>query len=76
MSLFSRNFNKSEISTFLHKTFVSNSHLFVLYSEKSHLIQNGNATNWNSTGYFEVYHPVCKYSVKCLTKSFTVSSGQ
>jgi hypothetical protein len=42
---------------------VSNSHLLVFYSEQRRIKLYGYATNWNSTGYFEVYHSVREYSV-------------
>jgi len=47
---------------------LSNFYLLVFYSERRNVILNGYVANWNSSGYFEVYHPVCKYCVKCLTK--------
>jgi len=55
------------MSIFLYTIF-SNSYLLVFYSEQRNIIQNGYIANWNSSGYFELYHPACKYGVKCLTK--------
>jgi hypothetical protein len=61
---------------FYTKQVVSNFHLHVLYREQRHIIFYGNATNWNSAGYADVYHELCKHSVKCLTNSVTVSPGK
>ena len=35
---------------------LSNYQILVFYSEQRHITIPGYATNWNSTGYFEVYH--------------------
>ena len=55
---------------------VSNSHIFVFYSEEVPMLQSGNATNWNSIGYFDFQGFLGKKMVKYLTNSVTVSPGQ
>ena len=45
---------------------VSNSHILVFTREKHTITEHGNLTNWKSSGYFEMYHPVGKYRVKCF----------
>jgi len=42
---------------------VSNSQLLVSNSEQRHVKIEGYATNWNSTGYFEMYLSPRKYRV-------------
>jgi len=34
----------------------------------------GYLTNWNSSGYLDLIHLVCKYSVKVFSKSAVLSS--
>ena len=41
---------------------MSNYQILVFYSEQRHIIIYGNATNWNSSGYFEVFDEERKYS--------------
>jgi hypothetical protein len=48
------------------KQYVSNSQLFVFYSTKSLLTLQGNATNWNDTGFDENYEQLSKFNVKLL----------
>jgi hypothetical protein len=69
-------FKTTDLSTLLHIWIVSNSHLLGFYSSGIVEFQQGSAQNWNSTGYFELYSSVSKYSVKCLTTSDVVSPGQ
>jgi len=44
-----------------------NSQLLVFYSAQRHTELHGYATNWNSTGYFDVFYPVRKYSINVLS---------
>jgi len=55
---------------------LSNSQILVFYSEQQHVIITGYATNWNSTGYFEVFDQESKYIVKFWTNNVTVSHSQ
>jgi len=48
---------------------VTNSQILVFYSAKHHTIFYGNATNWNSAGYYDINIPGCKYNVNCVTDS-------
>jgi hypothetical protein len=45
---------------------VSNSQILVFYSAQRHVIQHGFSVNRNRNGYFEVFHPVSKYRLKCI----------
>ena len=40
----------------------------MFYSARSQIKINGNATNWNGTGFEEIYDPPGKFSVKLLQK--------
>jgi len=55
---------------------VSNSRLILFYSEKRHIKTYGLTTNWKTTGYFEIYHPMLMYRVKVLPNSAKVSPGK
>jgi len=57
------------LSIFLHKTNLTNSQILVFYSAQRGITFYGNATNWNSAGYFDINTPVCKYNVNCVTDS-------
>jgi hypothetical protein len=48
----------------------------VFYSEKSYETIYGNTTNWNSTGWDEIYQESCKLGVKVLTDSVMITSVQ
>jgi len=48
---------------------VTNSQILVFYSAQRGITFYGNATNWNSAGYFDINTPVCKYNVNCVTDS-------
>jgi len=56
---------------------VSNSQLLVFYSAQCYIRIYGNATNWNSTGYWEeIYQQKCKFRVKVSTNSVMMSPVQ
>jgi hypothetical protein len=55
---------------------VSNSHILVFYSEQSHIKIYGNATNWNGSGWQEIYAPPCKFRVKVFTNSIIILTGK
>ena len=57
-------FKTTGFPKFLTYRVVSNSQLLVSYSEQRRITSCGYATNWNSTGYVEFYHPVRKYRMK------------
>jgi len=43
---------------------MSNSQLLTFYSEQSHVTIYGNATNWNSAGYWDQeFHPTGKLGI-------------
>jgi len=48
------------LSTFYVKQFVSNSHILLFHRAQISFVMGGDATNWDSTGYFELNHKVCK----------------
>ena len=45
-------------------------------SEKSHIILQGNATNWNGNGWEEIYEKPSKFSVKSFKNSVMISPGK
>jgi len=47
---------------------MSNSQILVFYSER-HTVVYGYATNWNSTGYFELNYSVRKYRINVQSMS-------
>jgi hypothetical protein len=49
------------------KQIVTNSQLLVFYSQQVHATFYANATNWNSSGYWEeIYPETCKFTVNVL----------
>jgi hypothetical protein len=61
---------------FYTRQVVSNSHILVFYSEQSHVTLYGNATNWNGSGWQEVYEPLCKFRVKVFTNNIIILTGK
>ena len=59
-------FIASGLSIFLIYVVMSNSQLFVFYSEQLHTVFYGYATNWNSTGYYEINFTARKYRINVL----------
>jgi len=55
---------------------VTNSKLLVFNSVQLHFTGYGNVTNWNSTGYEQVFETKSKFGVKCLTNCVMMSTGQ
>jgi len=54
---------------FFVQDIVSNSQHIVFYSEQRQITVNGNAINWNSTGYWEEdFQILSKFRVKCSEK--------
>ena len=54
-------FKTTGVYIFLRTTILSNSQLLIFYSEQTYITVYGNATNWNSTGYWdEVFQPLSK----------------
>jgi len=53
-------FKATGLSIFYVQKFVSNSHLLLFHRARSPFVKVGIATNWDSTGYFEGTHEVCK----------------
>jgi hypothetical protein len=59
-------FRTNRSFTVLHKTkqALSNPPLLVFYSKQYYVTLYGNATNWNSTGFWEETYPQsCKFTV-------------
>jgi len=48
----------------------------ILVFNSTQLTLNGFATNWNSTGYDQVYEKIGKFTLNCLTNSVMMSTGQ
>jgi hypothetical protein len=58
---------------------VSDSLLLMFYSEQRYITLKGNATNWNGTGFEEIFNPTSKFRVKfwrnaswCLLNNVTM----
>ena len=48
----------------------------MFYSEKSHVTIYDNATNWNGSGWQEIFAPPSKFSVKVFKKSDFILPGK
>jgi len=53
-------FKATGLSILYVQQFVSNSHLLLFHRTQRSFVKLGNATNWDSSGYFEVNIDVCK----------------
>ena len=53
-------FKATGLSIFYVHQFVSNSQLLLFHRTKNRFVNQGNARNWNSTGYFEIQYKLSK----------------